>query len=243
SEVRIFTLSPGVLASNGDTAFVSSATGHTLGGTSFDGIHPKDGVQCLLSSATTQGNVRRKPSSGYRYLLPANRGGNPTDPNPLLRKTYIRWDSSAGLDATVFTDQSTSFRTNTDDSAVCCSADTPSLNTCSVILPPASPNYPLLLARTCAQPGRYPNEDNIVNDWVFEGGRNSRFITDPDFVLPGQVPGICEKNRGVACYRTNLNQDCVAAGQAFDRPMACCTGPGTGTCTANSFCQAPGPSG
>jgi cysteine-rich repeat protein len=236
SEVRIFTLSPGVLAANGDTAFVSSATGHTLGGTSFDGVHPIDNVQCLVSSATTQGNVRRKPSSGWRYLLPANRGGG-------NGKTYIRWDSSAGLDATVFSDLSTSFRANTDDSAVCCSANTPTLNTCSVILPPASPNYPLLLARTCAQAGRYPNEDNIVNDWVFEGGRNSRFITDPDFVLPGQIPGICENNRSVACYRPNLNQDCIAAGQAFDRPLACCTGPGTGTCTANSFCQAPGPSG
>jgi len=229
SEVRVFNLTFQAAASNGQIYNLSAATGNTIGGTSFDGVSPVTGSTCTLSGAATQGNVRRRPTTGTRYLEPAGGGA-----------TYVRWDSSAGLDAAVYTDLSTSFRIHTDDSAICCGPNIPGLGTCSVAVPPFTPEYPLLSVRDCNQAGRFPNEDNVVPDFVFSAGQGSAFHTDMNFVVPGQIPGICKNNRSTACYESNVNKHCIANGQAFDRPVACCTGPGTGTCTANTFCASAG---
>ncbi len=229
SEVRVFSLTFQAGAPNGQIYNLSAATGNTMGGTSFDGISPVTGSQCTVSGAATQGNVRRRPTTGSRYLVPGGGGA-----------TYIRWDSNAGLDAASYTDLATSFRFHTDDSAVCCGPNVPGLNTCSSAVPPFTPEYPLLSQRDCNQAGRFVDEDNVVPDFVFAGGRGTAWHTDRDFVLPGQIPGLCKVNRSVACYEPNMNKHCVAAGRAFDRPLACCTGAGTGTCTANTFCTIAG---
>jgi cysteine-rich repeat protein len=229
SEVRVFNLTYQAGAPNGQIYNLSAATGNTLGGTSFDGVSPATGSTCTVSNDTTQGNVRRRPTTGTRYLQPGGGGA-----------TYIRWDSNSGLDAAVYTDLATSFRFHTDDSAVCCGPNIPGLNTCSSAVPPFTPEYPLLTVRDCNQAGRFVNEDNVVPDWIFQAGQGTAFHTDRNFVLPGMIPGLCKVNRDTACYETNMNKHCVAAGRAFDRPLACCTGPGAGSCTANTFCAGAG---
>src|SRR5262245_22098381 len=233
SEVRIFTYTYQAIAPNGDRYDLSAATGNGFGNSSFDGawgvedctgpgtpwsccFGPGQGycqrtTQCLRSSVTTQGSVRRKPSMGTRYILPANRGGNGT----VAGGTYIRWDSVAGLNRASFTDQATAFRIETDDTGVCCGANNPQLNTCTSAVPPATPNYPLLTRRTCGQEGRFVNEDNIVPDFVFAGGKGTAFHTDDDFAVPGTIPGVCTNNRGTSCYNSNANSTCLAAGVNF----------------------------
>jgi cysteine-rich repeat protein len=234
SEIRVAAVQPKSPSPvNGQLYTLSAATGNTIGGTSIDGVDA-EGRTCTVSSSAGTGNVRRKPSMGTRFLLPPSHpefvaGGN---------RTYIRWDSNAGLEAASYTDLATGFRMHTDDSAVCCGPDIPGLATCSFV--PFQPEYPLLSERNCTQTFRFVNEDNVVPDWVFAGGREAAFHMDKQFVLPGQIPGVCKNNRFTACYATNVNSHCVAAGRAFDRPLACCTGLGTGTCSANTFCTATG---
>jgi hypothetical protein len=208
SEVMIFTLTFNAPASNGDTYSLSAQTGNTIGGASDD-----SNPLCI------DDNVRRRPTTGTRYLLPAGRGP--------AGGTYIRWDSSDGIVASERDDFATSFRVHTDDSAVCCAAGNPTLGTCSVVVPPFTPNYPLLTVRNCSQLGRFVNEDNVVPDFLFAGAQGSAFYTDPDFVNPGQIPGTCRINNTVSCYRAGANAACSAAGT----PFACCTGAGAGTCT------------
>jgi hypothetical protein len=208
SEVLIFTIVFNVPAPNGDTYSLSAQTGNTIGGTSDD-----SNPLCI------DANVRRRPTTGTRYLLPPGRGP--------AGGTYVRWDSGAGIVADDRDDFNTSFRVHTDDSAVCCAAGNPTLGTCSVVVPPFTPNYPLLTQRNCGQPGRYVNEDNLTNDWLFSGGLGTAFYTDPDYVVPGQIPGLCRVNSSVSCYRAGANAACTGLGT----PFACCTGNTTGTCT------------
>src|SRR4030095_86320 len=113
-------------------------------------------TQCFVSSVTTSGSVRRKPTTGTRYVLPANRGGNGT----VAGGTYIRWDSVAGLARAAFTNLATAFRIHTGDTVVWRAAHTPPLNTCGSSTGPPVPQYPLLQKRSCGQEGRFVNEDN-----------------------------------------------------------------------------------
>jgi cysteine-rich repeat protein len=210
SEVSLFSLTYKAPAPNGDTYSLSANTGNTLGGTSDD-----SNPICLDE------NVRRRPTTGTRYLLSAARGGSGTE-------TYVRWDSGAGIAVGDRDDLATSFRIHNDDSIPCCAATTPSLGTCCVVTPCFVPYaYPLLPQRNCGQLGRFVNEDNLTNDWLFEGGRGTRFYTDPDFEVPGAIPGICRFNRSLSCYRAGANAACTGTGV----PFACCTGTGAGTCT------------
>jgi hypothetical protein len=77
------------------------------------------------------------------------------------------------------------------------------------------------------------NEDNIVPDWVFEGGMNSRFATDPNYELPGVMHGVCLENRDTGCTRGVTPSQCTGAGV----PFPCCTAAGQGP-TCGSECAA-----
>src|SRR5262245_32058913 len=218
SELLVFNLTFNATASNGDTFSLSAQSGNALGGTSDD-ANPL----CLDS------NVRRKPSMATRYLLPASRGGNGT-------MTYIRWDSAKGISAADRTDFSTALRLHNDDSALCCTPATPSLGTCSVGVPPSTPTSPLITLRTCGLAGRMITDDNIQADWIFAGGRGTAFHTDNDFVLPGQLTGICTINSSTSCYAPGANAACAA----LRNPFFCCTGAGTGTCSDPCSSLTPG---
>jgi hypothetical protein len=177
-----------------------------------DGQCGAGGTCNLVACSPT--NFRVKPSMGTRYILPASRGGDGT-------MTYVRWDYGQ-VDANVRTSLSTALRTHGDDAVTCC-ASTP--GTCSNVVP-GSPAYPLLNVRTCAVPGRFSYEDNVTNDWIFEGGRGTRFHTDRNHVLPGQLVGVCLNNRSVPCTSAAANARCTGSGA----PYACCTGGGAGSC-------------
>jgi len=220
SELLVFTLTSNATAPNGDTFSLSAQSGNALGGTSDD-----SNPLCLDS------NVRRRPSMATRYLLPESRGGDGS-------ATYLRWDSAKGLSEADRTDLSTALRLHNDDSALCCAAGTPSLGTCSVVVPPSTPNYPLLTLRNCGIPGRLITDDNIQADWIFAGGRGTAFHTDNDFVLPGQLAGICTINSSTSCYAPGANAACAAS----RNPFACCTGAGTGTCSDPCAALTPGDS-
>jgi hypothetical protein len=200
-------------------------------GTCKAGTNP--GVVCLSDTECTGGgiceivtcsdtNFRYKPSSGWRYLLPSTHPEFVPGTNP--PQTYIRWDYGQ-VDATlsVRVANNTSIRTHSDDSATCCQSTQAA---CNALIPPTNPVYPLLNQRTCAVPNRYSFEDNVTNDWIFANGRGTAFYTDPHFVVPGQIAGLCALNPQQPCTApaSATAALCTAAGA----PHACCTGPGTG---------------
>jgi hypothetical protein len=204
----------------GGTCTLSRAS--CQGGT-FPGARCTDSAQCgvggtcvLLACSPT--NFRHKPSMGTRYVLPLSRGGNPGDPDPM---TYVRWDYGQ-VDVNQRVPNSTALRVHSDSSVTCCQSSPSACNQ----LVPGSPVYPLLNRRTCAVPNRFATEDNLTNDWIFEGGRGTRFHTDRNHQLPGQLVGVCKVNRTTPCSSPAANARC--SGPAT--PYACCTGPGTGNC-------------
>jgi hypothetical protein len=232
SEVLIFTRSNGLLF--GATWRLSAQTGNTLGGTSRSDA----AANCPVD------NYRLRPTMGTRYLLPVARGGDGT-------KTYVRWDNGGGLFNPTGCDRNqtdpqaanfcartalaTNFRIHTDDSAVCCNSANPTV--CGIVNP-GTPNYPLILSRTCQDVKRYVNDDNIVPDWVFMGNQGTRFWTDPDFVLPGEQFGVCETSRFIPCSAPGAYTAAKCA--AANSPWPCCTGAGTGSCAAPASCTALG---
>jgi cysteine-rich repeat protein len=222
SEGLIFALTSNAPASNGDTFSINALTGFGFGGTSEDDLTTADGDIACLQSA-----IRRRPSSGTRYVLPINRGGDGT----AAGGTYIRWDSAKGIPEDEIINHSTSLRFHSDDSGVCCAAGNPSLGTCTVVVQAPTPNYPLLTVRDCSFPARFTNNDNVQPDWIFEGGprETARFYTDPDFVLPGQIPGLCTVNASTPCFAPGSNANSLCVGNR--NPYSCCTGAGTGNCT------------
>ena len=176
---------------------------------------------------------------GTRYLLPANRGGG-------SGQTYVRWDSSAGLDASVFTDLSTSFRIQHRRLGRVLRGQH------------AEPRHlqhgrcrrPLPTIRSCStgpalSPGASSTRTTSSPDCVFSGGRGTAWHTDRELRAAGTDPRHLQEqpHRRPATAR-NLNQDCVGRGTGL-RPTAgrAAPAPGTGTCTANTFCSAPGPAG
>jgi cysteine-rich repeat protein len=231
SELKIFTTTfqATVPGSNPPTFYnLTAQTGNTFGGSSDD-----SNPLCPIR------NIRRKPSMATRYLLPEDRRtalGLPAG------ATFLRWDSAFGLvnatgcdDATCArANNATNFRYHTDDTRLCCVPN--QAGDCSRVLGQNSPEYPLLTNRRCETSTRpFTNDDNIVADWVFVGGRNSQFFTDPNHVNPGQLAGLCKVNRQLDCYAAGANTACTAN----KSPFQCCTGAGTGNCD-DSNCTALG---
>jgi hypothetical protein len=183
------------------------------------------GGTCVLVNCNPR-NFRQKPSMGTRYRLPAERRdalGLPAG------ATYIRWDygqPNPNLRVT----QNTSLRTHSDSSSTCCAGTTSGCNQAI----PGSNVYPLLTVRDCSltagtgEGGRqaFSSEDNLTNDWIFEGGRGTRWFSDTNHVLPGQLVGHCRNNRAVPCTAPAALARCTGNGA----PYRCCTGPGAGTC-------------
>ena len=133
--------------------------------------------------------IRTVPSQGQRYLLPALRGGNPTDPNPAARRTFIRWNEDP-------TGASALFRHN-DDGVVCCNS---SATLCTAVGP--FQKYPLLNRNSCRISS--PQNPGVAlflqtPDWLFDGGPGTFFQMDAEFVVPGQVGGVCRVNRDKGC--------------------------------------------
>jgi cysteine-rich repeat protein len=214
SEAWAFSVSFGTAHPNGDSFNASAQGGHTLGGTSDD-----------ANPTCPEANIRRRPSMGTRYLLPSTRGGDGA-------KTYVRWDSAAGIPAGQRPELATAFRVHWDDATSCCAAADPGRGTCYCVSASGCIivgfiENPRVTQASCGTPNRFSNEDNIQPDLLFAGGRGTPFHTDPDFVLPGQIPGVCRANRDVPCYAAGANTLC--AGE--HNPFACCTGTRSGTCT------------
>jgi cysteine-rich repeat protein len=156
-----------------------STTSFALSGSSSS--DPQD--DCLPSF------IRTVPSQGQRYLLPASRGGNPTDPNPAARKTFIRWNEDV-------TGGSALYRHN-DDGVVCCNS---TATLCTAVGPFS--RYPVLNRNGCeVSSSSNPGVAQFVQtpDWVFNGGPGTFFQTDSEFVVPGQVGGVCRVNRDKGC--------------------------------------------
>jgi hypothetical protein len=211
---------------------LTALTGNTMGGTSAErectgGPTPRKA--CTTNADCGTGGTcdaclesfkRRKPSMGWRYVLPAARRtalGLPAG------ATYVRWDRGLPGPATGQPDQridnNTAFRIHQDDAAVCCIGPDP--GTCLGGGPFGAglifSRYPLLWRPACT--AEFPvktmiNEDNFVPDWVFEAGRNSRFFTDTDFEVPGQVHGVCRNNRTIGCTRTG--NECAVVADTCD---------------------------
>jgi hypothetical protein len=223
---------------------LSAMTGNTFGGTSAEKecvLGPTPRKACNVDGDCGQGgtcqaciatNIRRKPSMGTRYLLPEYRR---TQLGLAPGATFIRWDKGVATEVDRVAN-STAFRLHQDDAAVCCNSPI-SPTVCSDTLPGFS-TYPILWRPTCtALLGirNLINEDNIVPDWIFAAGRNSRFFTDPEHELPGQQHGVCLNNRDIGCTRPNA-ASCTGAGE----PFACCTGTGQGNCPFAITCTGAG---
>jgi hypothetical protein len=224
SEYWITTLNSGAVFD------LTAMTGNTLGGSSsprecVGGPTPRKA--CTTSADCGTGGtcdacradfVRQKPSMGTRYLLPADRRAAL---GLAAGATYIRWDKGLPSPAPGTPPEgdprianSTAFRLHQDDAAVCCNSSIAGLCQ-SANLPFAT--YPLLWRPSCtAVTGvrTFINEDNILPDWVFEAGRNSRFVTDPNYEVPGEVYGVCLNNRDIGCSRTG--NECAALGDTCD---------------------------
>jgi hypothetical protein len=132
--------------------------------------------QCLASF------IRTVPSQGRRYLLPASRGGDGI-------KTFILWNEDP-------TGASALYRHN-DDGVVCCNS---SATLCTAVGPFLK--YPILNRNSC----RISSASNPgialflqTPDWIFQGGPGTSFQTDPEFVVPGQIGGVCLVNRDRGC--------------------------------------------
>jgi hypothetical protein len=182
------------------TRSLLSSSSAVLGGTS----NPAD-PQCLL------GNIRLIPAQGTRYLLPeARRQGLGLPPGA----TYIRWHDEAGR----------GLYRHEDDSEFCCTSPTGLACATGAGTTPFF-EYPVNTVRSCSQAGRI-YQLLLTNDWVFQGGPDSAFMSDPEHVVPGNVHGNCRNNRFQACTSAAANLQCTGAGA----PHACCIGNGTGTC-------------
>jgi len=158
--------------------------------------NPAVGFELLSSGATSLGgtssalpadaclpeNIRTALTTGTRYVLPANRGGNPGGPAPI--RTYIRWNEST----------TTGLYRHGDDGTVCCNSVSNTF--CSLI--GNFPEYPVLDKVTCGDP-RAVHLFVQTPDWIFTGGANTNFRTDSEFTVPGQQVGVCRNNRGFGC--------------------------------------------
>jgi cysteine-rich repeat protein len=242
SELKIFTISyQGVVPNSNPPNFynLSAQTGNSFGGTSA-AFAANGTTPCPIT------NRRLKPSMATRYLLPQDR----RDVLGLAEgATYLRWDSAQGiLNPTGCTEtgaggtpicarslNATNLRWHTDDTRLCCTANI--AGGCTDFLRQTSPEYPLLVNRTCLTATRpFVNDENIQADWIFVGGKGTAFYTDPEYINPGQIPGVCRNNRDVECF-ANAASMCTGAGA----PYACCTGPRQGNCSANVLCTSGAP--
>lgn len=209
---------------------LSALTGNTFGGTSGAKectLGPTLRKACNVDADCGTGgkcdacfptNQRQKPSMATRYLLPEYRR---TALGLPVGATYLRWDkgvprgatgSDPALDPRIAT--STAFRLHQDDAAVCCNSNIPGFCTGAVL---QFAQYPLIWRPNCTTTTgteRLINEDNIVPDWVFEAGQNSRFFTDPNFEIPGEQWGVCLNNRDVGCTRSG--SECAGLGDVCD---------------------------
>jgi hypothetical protein len=180
----------------GVTTILSSSSA-TLGGTS-DPNNP----QCVAT------NIRSVPAQGTRYLLSAARRAALGLP---AGATYIKWLDVAGQ----------GLYRHEDDSEFCCTSTT-GLGCAAA---GGFTEYPILLKRNCGIPGRiYQLLD--TNDWVFQGGSATPFISDPEHVVAGEIHGVCKENRFQGCTKPGTNSVCTG----LRTPHTCCTGAGTGTC-------------
>jgi hypothetical protein len=182
----------------GATRTIGSSSSAVLGGTS----NPAN-PQCLAS------NIRLIPAQGTRYLLSEPRR---TALGLPVGATYIQWLDVAGR----------GLYRHEDDSEFCCTSPT---GTACNVAPGNFTEYPILLVRNCGIAGRI-FQLLQTNDWIFEGGRGTRFRSDPEHLIPGEVHGVCTNNRFVACTRPGTNSVCTGNRAPHD----CCTGPGAGTC-------------
>jgi hypothetical protein len=197
------------LSSAGAVTILGSSSA-TLGGTSnaYD-------EGCLSTS------IRLLNARGTRYRLPAT--------HPLYdgtgNQTYIRWHNIPGQ----------GLYRHEDDSEFCCTSTTGT--GCSAI-PGGFTEYPIMLERHCGQPGTRIYELLNTNDWIFQAGPASDFVTDPEHIIPGQVHGVCRNNRLVGCTSTG-NQcqpfqdtcDLREAGPRQTRPGNLASGfPNPGAC-------------
>jgi hypothetical protein len=155
-------------------------------------------AQCVAS------NIRLIPAQGTRYLLPASRGGDGT-------KTYIHWLDTPGH----------GLYRHEDDSQFCC------ISTTGLGCAAAGgfTEYPIILQRNCGIAGRiYQLLD--TNDWIFDAGPGTPFITDPEHIVANEIHGVCKNNRFQGCTKPGTNSVCTGP----SAPHTCCTGAGTGTC-------------
>jgi hypothetical protein len=178
------------------TRSLLSSSSATLGGTS-DPANP----QCLPS------NIRLINAQGTRYLLPVSRGGDGV-------KTYIKWRDVSGE----------GMYRHEDDSQFCCTSPTGLACASGAGTTPFN-EYPVFTIRNCGIAGRI-YQLLQTNDWIFEGGPSTAFVTDPNHIVPGNVHGVCTNNRFQACTSVAARAQCTGVGA----PHACCTGAGTGTC-------------
>jgi hypothetical protein len=185
--------------SNGARVITSTRALLASSSATLGGTSDPDDPQCL------PGNIRLTNAQGTRYILPASRGGDGV-------KTYIKWRDTSGQ----------GLYRHDDDSEFCCTS--PTGLACSVP-PQFFGEYPINLTRNCGIAGRI-YELLQTNDWVFDGGPGTPFITDPEHIVPGNVHGVCLNNRFQACTSAAASAQCTGAGT----PHLCCTGAGSGTC-------------
>jgi cysteine-rich repeat protein len=121
-------------------------------------------------------NIRTLPPQGTRFVLPASRGGDGV-------KTYIRWS-----------DADESYLWRHSPTKLCCNSTSETF--CDLIGPFSE--YPVLTLDTCADEDLIYELKN-TNDWIFEGGAGTDFITDRDHIVPGQQIGLCRVNRFQGC--------------------------------------------
>jgi cysteine-rich repeat protein len=234
SELKLFTRSyqlqiPG---SNPPLFFdLSAQSGNTFGGTSA--TTDSSGQTCPLI------NRRLRPSMATRFLLSESRRlGLGLAPGA----TYLRWDGAylagpTGNNLLVNptgclgaacrrASEATNFRFHNDDGRLCCARNDGRIS-CSTTFGGQWDIYPFLREHRCNTTGRpFTNDDNIAPDWIFTGARDSAFFTDPHYVNPGQLPGVCREHRTIDCYAPGSASACTAN----KTPFQCCTGALTGTC-------------
>jgi cysteine-rich repeat protein len=207
-------------------------SGMTFGGTSA--------TTNSLGQACPLINRRLRPSMATRYVLPESRR---TALGLAVGATYVRWDGAflagpSGLNLLVNpsgcvgtacrrANEATNFRFHSDDHRRCCTSAVNVNQDCHGLATDYPYPYPLLRETACHTTSRsFWNDDNLAPDWVFTGGRDSAFFTDPQHVNPGQFAGLCREHRTIDCYLPNAAIAC----SGNKTPFQCCTGFGTGTC-------------
>jgi hypothetical protein len=96
-----------------------------------------------------------------------------------------------GSTRVVWTDQGS---TSEGGSVLCCNSPDAPLNICGTIGGVGAPRYPAL-----APISGFGGPWSEFPDWVFEGGANSSFDIDDDYIVPGQRYGVCTENRDIPC--------------------------------------------